>query len=350
VLIHFVSPGVSDSIVAGGGAAIFRGLAVLLSRIGDVVAYEPSASATTWEHPAIRVRRWRRASDAVRLLTDSIAPGDMIVKIAGSFPGSFDFTCDVSIADLRRDRPNLRYVYVDVDAPSRLPILQYSALQFDSGLSEADGIVVIGGGPRAVHGYRAYTSSPIAYFTMALAWEGVIESPLSSDATSRTWDLITAFGSDRDRDTRLADVLDKLRSLNIAVVGRSSYAVSTTMPRIGYLDGRRLSDLIADARFTLCLVRADVRGYSDVHPCRVVEAVRNRSTLLTEPFLGLDNLVPPTACTLIDPSAGAAYLQEISEPDRKTMADRAYRHLHGVARDQSQRFISWAKNLSRDTP
>jgi hypothetical protein len=344
VSVHIISPGVSSTQVSGGGTSLFRGLAVVLAGLTDVVAYEPVVRETMWRHPRVATIVHHDPQEAIEQVMSAAQAGDVVVKVAGALPGHWDMICDLELARLRR-ATNLRLIYCDADAPSRLPILQYAGSYLDAVLPAANAVIVWGGGPRAAHAYRGLTDSPVVSLTLAVTWFGV---PLPDDAdhVGAAWDVAAIFGGDVSRGARVSSLLSALaaQGMTIGFAGREPQNLPAGVSRLGFLDGRELATLIKRSRFTLSLLRDDVKGYADVHACRMIEAARLGSLLISDPFPGLARLFVPGRDLVVledDPRVTLRRLAALSASEHREMTSRACSRVAAAA-DREARLLATA--------
>jgi hypothetical protein len=99
------------------------------------------------------------------------------------------------------------------------------------------------------------------------------------------------------------------------------------------------------SRFTLCLNRADVRGFSHTHPVRIVEAVRSGSRLICEPFPGLSELVVPGRHAIVIDSTFRADSLRTNEREHSRSVREAEEILTTRAERQAQQLVKTVRGL-----
>lgn len=340
--IHVISPGVSSARVSGGGTPLFRAIAALLSDHAPVLAYERAGTETAWHHHGVVARQWTDPQRAVDEILDSVLPGDTVLKVSGSLPGRWDMIADIELARVRSRTARMRLIYLDGDGPSRLPILHYTASYLDTTLPTADAVIVCAGGARAVHAYRAMTSAPVIPLTVATVWYGVAAPDQSPDVAR--FDVAAVFGGDARRQLRVIEICSALASagLTVALVGSSMENPPAGINNMGFLDGSALAMLVARSRFSLSLVRDDVNGFADIHPCRIVEAVRLRSMIVSDVLPGMARLVAPGREMIAldrDLSILARTLRDFDESNWRTATQRAYERVAVIASEEARILI-----------
>lgn len=340
--IHLLSPGLSSVSVGGGGTSLFRAMAALIANHTRVFSYERVAVDTAWRHDKVTVRPWDDPSHAVAEILSAVRPGDTVIKVSGALPGRWDMIADIEMAHLRINSNRVTLIYVDVDAPSRLPILNYSGSYLDTVLPAVDKVILFSGGARAVHFYRSATYAPILQFTMAIAWYGVLDSDSSDEEYN--FDIAAVFGGDEKRCLRVGRTCRALAraGFTVALAGPSNEEPSAGITNIGVVDGHKLSALISGSRFSLSLQREDVSGFSDTHPCRILESARLRSMLISDVFPGLARLVVPERDLIpinSDLEILSRTLRAFSEPARRTVTQRVYSQVSAIAAKEADTFI-----------
>jgi hypothetical protein len=336
--VHLLSPGTSHA-RAGGGVAIFRGVANVLADVADVLSYE-IGSPRSAPDCAVGTRVIARATPAALLdtLASRVRSGDVLMKFAGALPRSADAVADVVVADLTSS--GVRFVYADADAPSRLPALLFARTGIAQILARADELVIFGGGARAAHEYRGLTSAPICVLTTMIAHYGV--SARGANTGHPAYDLLVAAGAEADRDRRLLDLVAPIAAdgrWRVAVYGRDDLALPGAV-HLPFSNLAALWEAMARSRFTLNLLRADVAGYGDYSPCRIAEAARLGSVIATERFPGVERVIPPgLASVVVDgPSELEAALM-LSADATQAMTTSARRRVASIARDDARRLV-----------
>lgn len=342
VNVHLLSPGVSSARVSGGGTPLFRAIAALLADHRHVLAYERAGIDTAWHHDHVTVRQWGEPQHAVDDILNSVRPGDIVIKVAGALPGRWDMIADIELAQIRSRSSGMRLVYVDVDGPSRLPILQYTGTYLDTTLPATDAVIVCAGGARAVHAYRMMTNAPIVHLTVAIVWYGVPTAP--NFANRPRFDVAAVFGGDARRQQRVMDICTAFAraGLTVALAGPAVEEMSAGITSVGFIDGPALAEVVAGSRFSLSLLREDVSGFSDIHPCRIVEAGRLRSMIVSDVFPGMARLVAPGRELIpldLDSDVLARTLRDFDEPTRLAVTKLAHDRIEAVASEEARTFI-----------
>lgn len=313
---------------------MFRGIACVLARRSPVVSIEPAHVTPEWASPDVKVFGWSDPQQLVEFCS-TLGAEDLVVKVSGALPGRWDRECDMALATSAK----ARLWYVDADGPSRLPILSYSGTYLEHVLPRFEGVILFGGGSRATHVYRALGASRVLSLTISLAWFGIGANTVMEQTQAR-FDLAAVFGGGKERADQVASLVTEAARLGYSVgfAGPRIADLPSSVTQYGLLDGPRLADLVATSRFSLSLLRPDVRGFPDVHACRMVEAAKWGSVLLTEAFDGIDRLFTPgrDAFVVSDEWDFDRWLA-INEVDRQVMSISAYRHVSAVAeREESQ--------------
>lgn len=333
--VHLVSPGIASVQLSGGGTSLFRGLASVASGVADVLSYEPLADCVAWQHPRVESMMHKTPREAIDQVLEASRKGDIVLKFAGALPGRWDMVCDIELARTAKAK-GFRLVYGDADGPSRLPILQYAGSYLDVVLPHSDAVLLCGGGSRAAHAYRWLTSAPIWSFSLALTWFGVSVLNDANEVNSTCWDVAAVFGGDASRHVRVVSLLSAFADagLTIAFAGPEPPGLPAGVSCLGFLDGSELARLVRGSRFTPSLLRDDVKGYAEVHACRMIEAARLRSLLVCDPFPGIARLFIPHRDVIMldhDPAVTVRRLVSMPETQRREMTSRAHNRVAAAA-------------------
>lgn len=326
--IYLISPGTSSSLVSGGGTPLFRGVASLLAGLDSVRSVEQAVVAAEWSAPDVQVIAWNNPDECVELAS-SLDSDDVVLKVSGALPGRWDRECDYALALYS----GAKTWYLDADAPSRLQLLNYGPSYLEDVLPRFRGVVLCGGGTRAAHIYRAMGARRVSVLTIALAWFGTPARPESVEPRQR-FDLAAVFGGGATRSSRVSSIVDVAARLGYKVgfAGPKNIDLPDSVSQLGFLDGEGLADLVVGSRFSLSLLRADVVGFPDAHACRMVEAAKWRSVVLSDPFDGIDRLLVPNRELFVISDIGDVELAlATDEARRREMSSLAYEHARAVA-------------------
>ncbi len=125
-----------------------------------------------------------------------------------------------------------------------------------------------------------------------MAWDALVRLPEGNNSESFLRCLDVALDASAAGDA----------GLSVAYAGPRLGSSSTGVTNVGQVDGEALARLVASSRFSLSLLRSDVGvRFSDTHPCRMIEAARLGSMLVSDPLPGLARLfVPVREVILLD--------------------------------------------------
>lgn len=325
--VHLFSPHVLDCRLGRGGTSAFRSVATVAQRFGPVVCYQPPSrsncllgqggfTVATGSMPDLLTELGRRAK-----------PGDLLIKCSGA-GHEHDHELDDALVESRRRR-GFRAVYLDADAPSRLPLLP-RPFYLDDLLPEFDAVVLLAGGRAAQEDYQRRGARKVCHIDPAVTVFHHEPRPVGAP-DSRVFDLAVTVGAASERETRIRDWLRSIdRRHKIVIVGDWPFPASaddgwTILPA---MDPVALQHLYAASRFTLNLLRRDVRGYPRVPPVRLFEAALAGSCVLTERYPELhQDLVPGTGCVEVTEPRDVDDALSLPERRRRMIAREGRRHV-----------------------
>jgi hypothetical protein len=335
--ILLVSPGTGAGPGSGGGTAFFRGLAVVAGRIAPVIASSAFPADQQVSAPdAVETVEAVTAAQVARVV-QRLRPR-VVIKVSGALGGDDDRQVDL---DLVRSHTSgvLRLVYVDGDAPSRLPILAYQPSCYLGALGAGDvPVVLLAGAERAHHQYQALGFREVLSAGPALADLGV-RSLLGCDpraacdcgvrATTRSVDLcslLTPADPRSDREQRILAMAEQA-GLTTVAAGRSSSVVTP----------RGWHAILSRSRMCLNLLREDVSGYGQVPSARIFEAAHAGSVIVSDDFPGFSGFVPaPFRRPIPEDPAGWRRLADAVGRDRPLLAPAARQHVEAAAERAAQ--------------
>lgn len=310
--VALVCPGIGG-MVAGGGWALFRSLALVLRRLTNEVFILGPGGPMDDFYGFMEI-----VADGVLDRVEELAP-DLVVKVAGALRPEEDERLDRLLLGARSQYRG-KVVYFDGDAPSRIPMLWYQPTYY---LSEYLGrgipVVLWGGGPRALHGYRAAGAEKVFYLRAPLLYRGVEHAIMCADIRIARFDRRRLISDITVRDER------RVRVDTLFAQARSG-GIDT------HISNRRVNPVdwlkeLVDAGMVLNVVRSDVQGFTDLSASRVFEAVACDALLVSEWYPGIDSVVPePFRVPLPQNLSAWQSLSGMSEVDfaLKTRAARSF--------------------------
>jgi hypothetical protein len=321
--VLLISPGILNPADSGGGTPFFRALAGVISRVFPTVATDPRSSGLLDSQLEVACARTR--GEIISLMKE-IRPA-VIFKASGALFGEDDLHLDLALGDIHRTT-STTVVYVDVDAPSRIPLLWFQPEYHLSRLA-AVGVLglIIGGGPRALHSYRALGFDHAILHDAAFVYEGVqalapaeVGVGGDSETNTRPVDVASLISLGDARCEREAALLNRAKLSGLTCVS----GLNITPADDDFVTPRDWHKALMRSRFCLNLLREDVRGFSDVPSARIFEAVHAGSVLLSEDFDGLSWYTPrPYRVDLPKAQAEWDTLATLTKPVTDSMAQSA---------------------------
>jgi|GEM_PF-6420452 len=332
--VHLVVPSVLRFSIAKGGTNHYRALALALRELGPTTCYELDAPATdadaAWAAPGVEILTFPSASELGAALRERTARDALVLKVVGALRLD-DVEADVEIARIAAEA-RAAAVFVDPDAPARLPHLVGGAHYLGELLPSYAAVVLLAGGARAVHEYSALARVPVHHASPALTALALPEAP--AEEAERDHDVLLTASASSAREAKVVAGLEDWGALRLALVG--SWPEGAAVDGVSVhppTDPLRLHRLARRSRFTINLLRADFSGYADTAAARVFEAAAAGSCLVTEPFPGLPNyLEPETECLVLERLDDVPRLCALDEPERSAVAARAQARVAADAR------------------
>jgi len=323
--VHLVVPSVRRFSVAKGGTNHYRALALALRKLGPATCYELDAPATDadadWAAPGVETLAFPSPAGLYEALRGRASRDALVLKVVGALRLD-DAEADVEVARIASEA-RAAAVFVDPDAPARLPHLLGGDHYLGDLLPSYDAVVLLAGGARAVHEYSALGRAPVHHVSPALTALALPEAP--ADAAARDHDVLLTASASSAREAKVVAALESWAALRLALVGSWPDGVAVDGASVHPpTDPLRLQRLARRSRFTINLLRADFSGYADTAAARVFEAAAAGSCLVTEPFPGLPNyLEPETECLVLERLDDVPRLCALDEGERSTLAARA---------------------------
>jgi hypothetical protein len=256
-----------------------------------------------------------------------LSPDAVIVKFVGAL-GVHDWRADFAVGAMARES-GAAAVYVDPDAPSRLPLLVGRTSHLADALTGYAAVILFAGGVRAAQEYTTLTSLRTHHASPALTVLGLCEQGQSStDGSDPEYDLLIPVAAYSARETRIMAALERRggdRSPRVALVGNWPPGAAH-LPGVVILppmDPVALQTLYSRSRFTFNPLRSDFAGYSDTAAARIFEAAVSGSCIISEWFPGLPNYFEPELECLIATGERLLSALCVEEGDRAAMAQRA---------------------------
>ena len=349
-MIHVIAPGFTSSFLGGGGTSLFRGVAVAAARIDAVKCYEILAAELeiVWKGTrTIEVESYRNADALLKGIKECISPGDIVIKFSGVDWGR-DPAIDLWLCESKR-AAKFHVLYADADGPSRLPFLMRHASYLPRVLDSFDGVLLFGGGARAVHEYASMTKASVETVSMALSSLSLLAHTVAPPPPE--WDIVLVVGQDSARENETLDLIRECRASGykprIAAIGGGIFPGDATVNYLPSCDALELSPVYARSRFTLNVLRYEARGYSHVPSCRLFEAAMNGSVIITEPFPGLSAyLAPDSECLVFRTGRDIGEMQSISENRRDQILRSARTRVCAEAQAATDRFVDIVERVT----
>ena len=282
----FISPGIGDG--CGGGAPFFRFAARSLGKFCDETLLLDPVSYPVAAHSGFRHEVVRTSADVIASVEAYEA--DLVIKASGALAGDEDFKLDLALSAHMQSRGK-RLIYLDVDAPSRLPLLAYLPQVYLRELAEADhAVVVVGGGFRAESLYRGMGFVRTLRLQAVAAYEGVCWDP----ATGLYRDVPSLGRNEHSVASLYVPTDPRFEQSQLLLSDARSAGLSVTEPAStsGGVENDQWLRVLAGSRACLCLLRDDVRGFDDNPSARVFEAIFSGSLVLTEAIDGMSSYLP----------------------------------------------------------
>jgi spore maturation protein CgeB len=249
-----------------GGTMLFRGIAHAFRQLGaEVVFIEEdhpwlvSRSDYIPDQHGVRVLRYRHRNELDSMLRDPsvIATADLVLKFSGSSIAQDRFL-DEALADMDRA---FTLIYIDADAPTRLPyIIGHANFYLRRILPHFDGVWVMLGGNRAVAEYVSLGARRAWYLPVAIDPEQ-FTAPCDAPRSAVTIDLLFIGNPVFSRENRIKEYLiapaHELREFRFAVAGADwgSVEMPENVQRLGYIHSDCLGRLYRSSRLVLNLTR-----------------------------------------------------------------------------------------------
>jgi Glycosyl transferases group 1 len=330
VHVHLLTTSVVHAEIAKGGTNYWRGLALLGRRIGPTTCYELAPLRplphSPWAPDGLEILELADMDALVDALRERIEAPALVLKVAGAFRLD-DWRGDLEVARLAR-RSGVTAVYVDADAPMRLPHLRGERYYLADVLPSFSAILLLAGGPRSVHEYRALAGVPTYHASAALTALPLLDLDLDDDDHEREYDLLVPVSAYSRRERHLVDVVARWRrehpSLRVALCGSwPEDAALDGVARFPFTDPTDLVTLYRSSRFTLNLLRDDFDGYSHTAAARIFEAALAASCVATAWFPGLPAyLEPELECLVVAELEELPRILRLPEPSRREIALR----------------------------
>ena len=350
-MIHVIAPGFSSSLSGGGGTSLFRGVALAAGRIGAVRCHEIAASPLggPWRgEPGVEVTVYSNADALLRGVASGTTPCDTVIKFSGVDWGR-DSIIDLWLYEARR-AGRFRVVYADADGPSRLPFLVRHISYLPRVLDRFDGLLLFGGGARAVHEYSSMTRMPVEVVNMALTALPFLARPV--ECGHQEWDIAVVVGQVSAREIDTCALINECRSggfdPRIAAVGAGeAFGGDLKVQNVPACDALDLASVYANSRFTLNTLRHEARSYPHVPSCRLFEAAVCGSVVITEPFVGLSAyLAPDSECLVFETGRDIGRFLVISEHERYQMSRTARNRVVAEAMSAAETLADIVRRLT----
>lgn len=333
--VHLLVPSVRTAAVAKGGTNYYRAVALACRQVGATTCYElatPGADGereSPWRPDSVEVLVFDRPAALFRALRARQTPGALILKFVGAL-GITDWVADLHVAQIAQ-ASGASCLYLDPDAPSRLPLIVGRRHYLAPTLHAYAGVVLFAGGDRAVREYQSLAPIPVCHVSAAVTALPLLEAGRSAgEQPEAEHDVLLPVSAYSHREQHILDALKvwtaREPDLQVALVGNwPPMVASRNVTLVPFTDPQLLQSLYRRSRFTINPMRSDFAGYSDTAAARVFEAAVAGSCLITGSFPGLANYLEPGLECIATDDLRALEFGRISEAERSQMAANALR-------------------------
>ncbi len=292
-----------SSAYLSGCTILFRALTDAFVRLGWQVKFVEEQHA--WlelrsdyhvASPLIQVLCYGDRPSLVKLLND---PGlfddvQLVLKFSGS-SYQHDRHIDEWLADAKcSNRLNAVIVYVDADAPMRLPyIIRHPHFYLHKVLCYFDGVWVMLGGRRAIEEYRMIGAQRVWFMPAAVDPQAFQPMPSIAEYAA---DLLfignPAYGRTSQLKRLFFDVAEQCPANRFLLAGAEwgSACLPRNVHYLGYVPSNHLPQLYSSARLILNITREEMAVYGHAGALRLFEAASCGGCIVTDMWSGIDTL------------------------------------------------------------
>jgi spore maturation protein CgeB len=289
-----------------GATTLFRALSHAFINRGCKVIfiemYNPRLGAHTDYHDkdqSLRVLQYSDRTTLDRLLSDEqlFAGVGLVLKFSGSSI-LHDRYLDEWLTN-RRTHGNGSFVlvYVDADAPMRLPyIMEHSRFYLHASIRHFDIVWVMLGGQRAVNEYFALGAKRALYLPVAI--DAHTFRPDKIEPKYLT-DLLfignPAHGRRNSLEQLFLSVARECSTMQFVLAGAEwdSVPLPDNIRYLGYVPSAELALLYSNARLVLNITRREMAIYGDAAALRLFEAAACGACIVSDYWPGLERLFLP---------------------------------------------------------
>jgi spore maturation protein CgeB len=317
---------------------LFRALVSAFIRQGWYVTfveeYHPWLETHTdfaFEHPNLQVLCYTDRQSLVELLNKSACfeGSQLVLKFSGS-SSLHDRYLDEWLAEQRKvsARPFF-LVYVDADAPMRLPyIVRHPRFYLHAVLPCFDGVWVMLGGQRAVDEYCAIGARQAWFLPAAIDIEAFQPKPPTEEYAA---DLLfignPTYGRNQMLKQLFFDVAEQCPAERFLLAGAEweSIPLPHNISYLGYVPSTRLPELYSSARLVLNVTREEMAVYGHAAALRLFEAAICGACIVSDTWQGLDTIfVPGKEILLVEDTEDVVrYMKTIDKSQAYTIGQYA---------------------------
>jgi spore maturation protein CgeB len=325
-----------------GGTMLFRALADSFIRrhwkVIFIEEYHPWLKTHTdfsarYQELSILCYRDRQELAELQAQWHFLNNAKLVLKFSGS-SGSYDRYIDEWLA-YERSEANYRFslVYVDADAPMRLPyILSHPNFYLHKLIPTFDGVWVMLGGERAAREYQAMKAQRVWATPAAIDAQAFRPAPPSKEYRA---DLLFIGNPTYGREERLTQlfftVARRCPEYRFFLAGADwdGRQLPDNMRFLGYVPSNRLPELYSSVRLVLNVTREEMASYGHAATLRLFEAAACGACLISDTWLGLDQLFVPGEEILIAKSSDDVvnYLSRIERRQSRAIGVRARKRI-----------------------
>jgi spore maturation protein CgeB len=260
----------------------------------------------------------------------------LVLKFSGS-SGSHDRYIDEWLAGKRKEEHYQFFlVYVDVDAPMRLPyIVNHPQFYLRKILPSFDGVWVMLGGERAMREYQSLKAQQVWVTPVAIDASAFCPtSPSTEYATDLLFVGNPTYGREAGLKRLFFDAAMCCPDYQFLLAGADwkELLLPNNMRYLGYVPSERLPELYSSARLVLNVTREEMAAYGHAASLRLFEAAACGACLVSDSWPGLERLFVPGEEVLVAEST-----------------EEVLTYLSTIGREQAQAIgINARKRVERD--
>lgn len=246
--------------------------------------------------PQLVVLRYadRRQLVALNASHQLLDQADLVLKFSGS-SGAHDRFIDEWLARERwGSAHHFMLVYVDADAPMRLPfIVGHPSFYLHQVLPAFDGVWVMLGGERAAQQYQASGARATWALPVAIDADGFTPaSPVPEYEADLLFIGNPTFGREEPLLHLFFDLATRYPHYRFVLAGADwdDIHLPDAVRYLGYVPSPRLAQLYSSARLVLNVTREEMAAYGDAAALRLFEAAACEACLVSDWWAGLDQL------------------------------------------------------------